>query len=62
MRPEPTLTFYKDIDGAWCHICKCKMSNQILAAVTTCDGEYGYFEFCKPCILKKFEEAENKQK
>jgi len=61
-RPEPTLSFYKDPHVAWCNICKCQISNQIMASVTTCDGMNGYFEFCKPCILKNFEEAENKDK
>jgi hypothetical protein len=59
---KATISFYKDPDCAWCNICKCKIVNEIMASVTTCDGEYGYFEFCKPCILKKFEEEENKLK
>ena len=59
LHPEPTLTFYKE---GMCDICKSKNPCQIMASVTTCDGEYGYFSFCKPCILQKFEEEENKQK
>ena len=59
LRPEPTLAFYKE---GICDICKSKDPNQILACVTTCDGEYGYLSFCKPCILRKFQEEENKDK
>jgi len=54
------LSFFKDPDCARCNICKCKIVIEILVFITTCDGEYGYVEFCNPCILKKFEEAENK--